>query len=63
MNEQDYITLAPCLGHTRFIVAVMKWQKRDEQFIQARISNPLLRTAALALAHSWAFDLGLEFRE
>lgn len=61
--ESDYVTLLPTKHPTRFLVAVMTYHERDEQYIQKKVSRGLLgREAAVNLAASWAAALHLEVR-
>lgn len=63
MSEPDYVTILATQHPQRFLVAIMTYHARDEQFIQKKVSRePLKREAADALAESWASALGLEKR-
>lgn len=58
--EVDYVTVLPTMDAHKFLTVVMHYAHDD--FVQTRISRPLPRPAATALAVSWAAALHLEVR-
>lgn len=62
MSESDYVTVKPSVGYQRFNVVVMHYDSTMDEFVVHRISQPLPRPAADALARSWAAATGLDVR-
>lgn len=61
MADADYVTILETVNRHKFLVAVMKAQP-NEEYAQGRMSQPLPRQAAQALARSWAETLKVEIR-
>lgn len=63
MDENaDYVTVLPTSNPRRFLACVMRYHKRDDEYVQARVSQVLSATAARSLAEMWSAALGLEIR-
>jgi hypothetical protein len=62
MSEPDYVTVLATHDPRQFLVVVMKWHARDEEYIQGKVSEPLPLVPARRLAESWAAALGIEVR-
>lgn len=62
MTEPDYITVAGTADPHKFLVMIMKYHQRDDQYIAGRVSQALSEVAARALARGWAATLKLEIR-
>lgn len=62
-TEPDYVTILPTQHVRKYLVAIMTYHARDEEFIQKKVSAEALNlSAAHALADSWAAALGIEKR-
>lgn len=61
MTDADYVTLLPAVRYQRWCVTVMRHQG-NEEYVQTRVSQPLKKEAAEALARSWAAASRLEIR-
>lgn len=61
--EPDYVTVLPTTDPHKFLVAVMTYHARDDEFIQKKVNRePLPQKAADALADSWAEALQIQKR-
>lgn len=60
--DEDYITLLPTANPRKFLVVVMHYRKRDDEYVQGRVSQPLNETAAKSLAEMWAAAMKLSVR-
>lgn len=61
-DEPDYVTINPAVAAFTYNVCVMRFARADEGYAVFRISQPLNRAAADALAQSWAAAMKLEIR-
>lgn len=61
-DEADYVTILPTHSPHKFLVVIMKWHSRDEEFIQGMVSRPLSSITASNLAQSWAAVNKLDVR-
>lgn len=62
-TEPDYVTILPTQSPHRFLVAVMTYHARDDEFIQKKVSqHATSRDMAEALADTWAAALGIQKR-
>jgi hypothetical protein len=62
MDDSDYVTIVKTQDPFKFLVCVIKYQPRDDDYVQTRVSQPLSAIAAETLAKSWAAALKLEIR-
>lgn len=62
-SEPDYVTILPTQHTRKYLVAIMTYHARDEEFIQKKVSqNAVSLSAAHAIADMWAAALGIEKR-
>lgn len=62
MTEPDYITVNVAVDPHKFNTVLMVWDDRQQEYSVGRCSQALPKTAALALALSWAAVKKLEIR-
>lgn len=61
--ESDYVTVLATEHPKQFLVAVMTYHGRDEQYIQKKVSRErLTHSSAVHLAATWAAALHIEVR-
>lgn len=61
-TDRDYVTVLPTAHPHKFIVSIMVYRKRDDEYVMTRCSHSLSEPAARALAQSWAAATHLEVR-
>ena len=62
-DNPDFVTLLPTTSPTLFLVAVMTYQSRDQEYVTHKLSpKALKRENAQALGAQWAKERGLEIR-
>jgi hypothetical protein len=61
ITADGYVTINPAVASGKFNVVVMR-ASDGQEYVVFRISQPLNREAAEALAKSWAAATGLEMR-
>lgn len=61
-DEPDYVTVNPAVASGRFNVVIMRYKSVEDGYVVGRISDPLKREHAEALAQSWAAAAKLEIR-
>ena len=61
-DDVDYVTINPAVAYDKYNVVVMRFDRREDTHVVARISEPLSRPAAESLAKSWAAATQLEVR-
>lgn len=60
--EADYVTVNPAVAHDRYNAVLMRWDYTQHEYVVSRISEPLKKIAAEALAKSWAAACRVEVR-
>lgn len=60
--EADYVTVNPAVMPDRYNAVLMHWDDRQQEFVVGKISEPLKKVAADALAQSWAAACRVEVR-
>lgn len=61
-SNPDFVTVLPTNNPVRYLVAVMTYHKRDEEYIIKKVSEALPHVQAEGLARSWAAALSVEVR-
>lgn len=60
--EPDYVTVLPTTDPHKFLVAIMTYHARDDEFIQKKVSQKLPKDNAHFLADTWAAALQIQKR-
>lgn len=62
-TNEDFVTVLPTNNPVRYLVAVMTYHKRDDEYIIKKVSEQALpHVQAEGLARSWAAALSVEVR-